>query len=569
MAKIHLGAMVHKDFVEFAVWLPEAQKVILVLDNADFTSQEFIMELHRGDIWLAQVKGATIGMTYQFKVMLKNGDEKLLNDPRARQLTASTNGKSVIADSEFDWGDDTAFMIPPVEKQVIYELHIGTFNQPDQATPGTFATASEKFAHLKDLGVNMLEILPVTSMLGGAGWGYAPINLFAVEENYGGPHGLREFIQAAHQDGFGVIIDIVYNHMHPDADLPEAYFSAGDLRNTPWGPRFDYTKAEVQEYLEDNVALWLNDFHADGLRLDFTLGIRQTDSSFDDLAHEVPGGWQILQKLTSVAHKIKPAARVIAEDNGSNEYLTKKIADGGAGFDAQWDVEMPRLLRGYLAGNNSLADSIRDFEKYYNGDFCGKISFAESHDTAALSNGNRRLTCDFDPATPTSAKAQAMTILAGAMALTVPGTPMLFQGQEMAAADGWSAQDLLDWVKADKAAGIIAAHRHLINLRKNLYGDSWGLASNDFKIIIADEANKILVFQRGPDNEQPVIVVANFNSAKVMNYRLPLPDGSWKVRFNSSWRGYASDFANLEIEQVDTTTKIDLPEYVVMILKQK
>jgi len=581
MTKFKLGTTVYKKFVDFALWLPDATAVTLILDNADFSAQEFTMTVTDDDIWTLRLEEAKVGMAYQYRAQSNDGTIKIFSDPRAHQLS-SADGKGIIADTTFDWGSDDDFVLPSTNEQVIYELHIGTFNQPDQATPGTFLTAIEKLDYLQNLGINMIEILPVTAMLDGFGWGYAPIGLFAVEENYGGPHGLKEFVKAAHQRGMGVIIDIVYNHMHPYCNLPEAYFFTDGLRDTPWGPRLNYTRPEVQEYMTDNIAMWLSDYHADGMRLDFTVGVRQIDMSYDDPQHEIPGGWQILQSLTRVAHHTKPHARIIAEDNGANNYLTKNIRAGGAGFDAQWNVEWPRALDvalGTTGGAGNFGELINEMNRYYNGDFLEKIVYAESHDTAALANGNRRIARDFNSENPAAPNARAMTILAGALALTAPGAPMLFQGQEMVSRDGWSAQDPLDWRDAEKFSGIVEAHKHLIALRRNIFGGTGGLSENSWYEVLRDETYKVLVYQRG--DAEPVVVIANFSGAKISNYRFPQlaniacqPDKEgqlcneqeWMVRFNSSWKGYSTDTAEVKIDTIKAGDEIDLPPYVVLIL---
>ena len=679
-SKVSLGATVRETSVDFAIWLPDATAVTLILDNADFSSQEFAMAKRENDIWFANIPDAKIGMTYQFRAEFSNGETKIFNDPRARQLSSSSDGKSLIATDDFDWQNDANFVPEKPEKQIIYELHLGTFSRNDPATPGNFQTAREKFAYLKTLGVNMLEILPVTSMLGGAGWGYAPVNLFAVEENYGGPHALREFICDAHQNGFGVILDVVYNHIHPAANLPDAYFFARNdspaiaseanessenhenamnnssdpafanpdnstpnnsanstnFRDTPWGPRFDYTRAEVQDFLTDNIAMWLRDFHADGLRLDFTLGIRQQDPSRDDFANGIPGGWEILQKINQIAKQVKPSSRLIAEDNGANDYLTKNLADGGAGFDSQWGVSFPRALRAVLqntfAKNDDLHPESRDespenfaknnspltnnpdfannfhlflteFSRTFNNNFLQKINFAESHDTAALSNGGQRLAKSFDPADPTSILAKQKTLLAAALVLTAPGTPMLFAGQEFLANSGWSAHDALDWDDTEKFASIVAAHRDLINLRKNAFANSGGLTENFFRELFRDENQGIFFFQHG--EIQPVVIIANFSANPIANFKVPpsaeifaknssaaVPSApvetqdsnsaeksltenpknnsrenlNWQIIFNSSWTGYSPDFANLPLTEINSAANFDLPPFCVLLL---
>ncbi|MDR0955673.1 MAG: glycosyl hydrolase, partial [Candidatus Nomurabacteria bacterium] len=563
MTKLKFGAQIlPRGSAIFTVWIAGASGVEAVLADADFTTHSFNMSEIQPEIWQVKIPQAAAGMAYQFKATRPDGAVEFYNDPYARQLTASTGGMSVLADGDFDWENDADFTPPARQNQIIYELHLGTFNPPDESTPGTFESALEKLDYLKNLGVNMIEILPVSSMLDGEGWGYAPTNLFAVEENYGGHLGLKNFIKAVHQAGLGVIVDVVYNHLHPSANLPDQFYFQNNFRDTPWGPRLDFTKSLARQYLCDNVEMWLNEYHCDGLRMDFTLGIRQHDITRDDLDNEVPGGWELLRTLTDFAHKIKPAALMIAEDNGANDFLTKQAVNGGAGFDAQWNVELPRVARTAFGcdGNASLDDLAKELNRFYNGQWLQKICFTESHDTAALSNGNRRLAADFDSKNPQSAKARAQSILACGLALTAPGEPMLFQGQEICQGTGWSARDPFDWTLPAKFPGVVQAVRDLINLRLNKFDNTPGLTGGQFQIFQQDNSGGVLAFTRGQ-----TVVIMNLGEQKFADYEMVLPPDfsgrTLRARFNSTWRGYSPDFAEsfVDVLKPDASGKITLP----------
>ena len=175
--KKNLGAIVRHDGVEFRVWAPFAKNVMVVENFYDETGPSLVSE-HDG-YWSLFVPETGPGYTYQF--LIDTGNEVLRrNDPRARVLTASENGMSVVATNDFDWGDDI-YMPAPREQHILYELHIGTFNRPDAATQGTFYDAIEKLDYLSALGITMIELMPVTSMAISHGWGYAPDHIFSVE----------------------------------------------------------------------------------------------------------------------------------------------------------------------------------------------------------------------------------------------------------------------------------------------------------------------------------------------------------------------------------------------------
>ena len=143
---------------------------------------------------------------------------------------------------------------------------------------------------------------------------------------------------------------------------------------------------------------------------------------------------------------------------------------------------------------------------------------------------------------------------------------MILAGSEFLQAGDFNDWQALDWGNAGKFQGIVEAHRHLIALRTNRYGDTGGLQSGDIRVLLQDDNCRVLMYQRGGDGDQPVIVVANFSGEKWRDYRLPLPYGDWSVRFNSSWKGYSADFAELKLETVNAGMPIELPPYVALIL---
>jgi 1,4-alpha-glucan branching enzyme len=226
---------------------------------------------------------------------------------------------------------------------------------------------------------------------------------------------------------------------------------------------------------------------------------------------------------------------------------------------------LPHVIRGALGiayeppGLEHLIDVM---SQKFNDDFRQRVVFADSHDTAA--NGGARIVsaAERDPHNVISRK---IAILSSAIALTTPGIPMLLAGSEFLQGGDFNDWSALDWRNLEIFGGIVEAHRHLISLRRNQYGDTKGLASKDLAIISSSDDSKVLVYARGSGKQQ-VIVLASFNSKKVTDYRMPLPDGKWKVRFNSSWRGYSSDFSELKIDYADQATIVDLPPYIVLLL---
>lgn len=575
-----LGVELHDQFAFFRVWAPFARSVAIQGEFSDWAEIPLAKsdQFEDDGVWVTRIADVRPGQSYNYSIIGHHGQKLVRNDPRAKVLTDSDNGMSVVADETFDWGSDKDFQPAPIENQVLYELHIGTFARPDAATIATFADAIGKLDHLKDLGITTVELMPITSMSASFGWGYAPNAVYSVEGVYGGMFGLKNFVKEAHDRGIAVVLDLVYNHfLGGSAGLWQfdgwtkgkrggIYFYNDDRGDTPWGGRPDYGRAEVRSFILDNVAMWLNDYHIDGMRLDSTIYMRNVNGKNNDPAGDISDAWQLLGDATDLAHKINPAALMIAEDCAGNDWITKPRSDAGCGFDTQWDLGLPHVIRGALdiAGEPSGLGHLNDvMSQQFNGDWRQRIVFADSHDTAA--NGGARIV-SVAAKDPHNVDARRIAILSSAIALTTPGVPMLLAGSEFLQSGDFNDWQALNWDNLEQFSGIVTAHRHLIALRRNQYGDTTGLTSGEINVLGADEGAKVLTYKRGNDNDHPVIVVASFNSNKLPDYVLPLPEGEWKVRFNSSWKGYSSDFVELRMHKIVAGRSITLPPYGVLIL---
>jgi 1,4-alpha-glucan branching enzyme len=582
-SKKEVGAIVHRSGVSFRVWAPFASSVAVTGSFNDWSEQP--LENEQDGYWAGTVKDAKAGQEYKFVV--RNGDNTYYrNDPRALHFTTSA-GNSVIADSHFDWGDDD-FQAPPLEEQVIYELHVGTFNRPDPEITGTFDSASEKLDYLAELGINMIELMPINTMLQDRGWGYAIDYIFAIESLYGGRYGFLQFVKAAHARGIGVIVDVVYNHFGPDSnmdlwqfdgwkenDMGGVYFYNDWRAATPWGnTRPDFGRVEVQQYITDNVRMWLHDCRVNGLRVDSTIFIRNVKGNNDDPGNDLPEGWQILQKINSIARKINPAAITIAEDVAANEYIVKPVDEGGAGFGAQWELGFPSVLRQVLATDAAekidLSGIKGELGRSYNGDTLKRVIYTDSHDSAA--NGSARLNEVIAPGKADNLFARKQSILSAGLLLTAPGIPMLFQGQEFMENGAFNDWEGLDWAKAEHNQLITDAYRHLITLRKNTAHVSAGLTGRNVNLIHVDDVNKVIGYHRwqngGPRDD--VMVLMNFANQLHETYELAWPrDGLWKVRF-SAWpaSSEAKEVTVNDVTVANGKASVVVPPSSVLILSQ-
>jgi 1,4-alpha-glucan branching enzyme len=551
-----MGAILHEKGTAFRVWAPHAQQVSVIGSFNDWDGEKHPMQSEENGNWHADIAEAHAGDEYRYLLRTENGEFSRI-DPYAREVTSSV-GNAIIHDPAFDWGDDLP--LAPWNEIVIYELHVGTFNDDkDDNLPGDLNAAAARLGQLRKLGVNALEIMPVAQFAGDWSWGYNPSQIFAVDSTYGGPLGFKRFVKRAHEHGLAVILDVVYNHFGPsdldlwqfdgwsENDLGGIYFYGDDRANTPWGAtRPDYGRGEVRQYIRDNVFMWLEEFHVDGLRFDGTAYIRSVDGNG---GHDLPDGWSLLQWLNTQIAERYPGRITIAEDLRNNRSLTREAGEGGAGFGAQWDSNFVHPIRQMVAtpvdGQRSLS-TIRDALSFqYSGDAFERVIYSESHDEVA--SGKARVPQEVDANDPEGWYAQKRSTLAAAMVFTAPGIPMLFQGQEFLEG-GWFRDTVpLDWDQRDEFHGIVRLYRDLIRLRLNREGLTRGLCGQSTQIYHLNDDRKVLAYHRwdkgGPGDD--VVVVANLLHEVQHDYVIGFPtEGTWKLRFNSDWRGYSDVFAD-------------------------
>jgi 1,4-alpha-glucan branching enzyme len=559
-----MGPTVTADGVAFRIWAPHATQVAVVgvFNNWDGLANP--MQSDQQGNWRTEIKGAKVGDQYKYQLTVEGGVLTRI-DPYAREVTSSV-GNAIVHDPSFDWEDDD-FLLPNWNELVIYELHVGTFNDDDPYRPGQFISITARLGHLKQLGINAIQIMPVGQFAGMRSWGYNPSHLFAVDTDYGGPTGLKRFIKRAHQAGIAVILDVVYNHLGPsDLDLWQfdgwsennrggIYFYNDDRAITPWGEtRPDYGRGEVRSYILDNVRMWLEEYHVDGLRFDSTLYIRNVGERGTS---EIPDGWSLLQAINETVSMNPRNHITIAEDLQSNAWITKDVGAGGAGFGCQWDPNFVRPIRAAVITSQDQdrsLNSIRDAILYrYNDDAFERVIYSESHDDVA--NGQSRVPQEVSPDDPTGWYAQKRSTMAAVMVFTAPGIPMLFQGQEFLEGEWFRDTVPVDWHQQDQFRGIIRMYRDLIKLRLNQAGSTRGLCGQFTQVYHLNEDKKVLAFHRwdqgGPADD--VVVIANLANEVQNDYSVGFPaSGYWKLRFNSDWHGYSELFEGHPSGDIDT-----------------
>jgi maltooligosyltrehalose trehalohydrolase len=317
---------------EFRVWAPTPDGVELLLPGGRLS-----LTRDPGGWWSRTAGDARPGTDYAFS--LDGGPPR--PDPRSAHQPFGVDGPSRVVDHEaFRWSDGSW---PGIELagSVIYELHVGTFS-----TEGTFTGVIDHLDHLVDLGVDVIELLPVAEFSGRRGWGYDGVDLFAPHHAYGGPDGLKTLIDAAHGRGLGVILDVVYNHLGPAGNYLSQfgpYFSP--RHQTIWGDAVNFDgpgSAEVRRFVIDNALMWLRDYHCDGLRLDAVHAI--TDESDQHILAELAA------EVRALACDCGRPLFLIAESDLNDPRLVRPPAQGGYGLDSCWADDWHHAVHATLTG---------------------------------------------------------------------------------------------------------------------------------------------------------------------------------------------------------------------------
>lgn len=542
-----MGAQPRADATTFRVWAPFAESVDVAGEFNDWGRTPLTRE-ESGGTWSADVPGARTGQRYKYVL---NGS-LWKRDPRARQVTHS-NGDSVLYDpAAFDWGDDAPPRIPRNEL-VLYQLHVGTF--AGIPPPATFDDAIPRLDHIRALGANAIQLMPVNEFPGGLSWGYNPSDPFAIETDYGGPDAFKRFVRAAHARGLAVFVDVVHNHYGPtDLDLWQfdgwsenslggIYFYNDDRAFTPWGhTRPDFGRPEVRAFIRDQIVLFADEYRIDGYRWDSVYHILHTDSGPND------SGAQLLQDINRELARTHPDLLRIAEDHAFDRDL---------GFHAQWDIGHRWALFNQLAAAwdperdmNTLAGTLRDWPGFH------RVIFTEAHDYIASMNDNRtRVPSRIHPDNPESLWARKRALLGAAVLFTTPGIPMIFQGQEWHETLPFHDDTPLRWDRAISHAGILQAYRDLIRLRRNLDGTTPGLLGAGIHVHHIDPDNRVIAWIRWNQGGQTddAVVLANFSATDFdqNDYEIVFPSaGIWHRRFNSDSSRYAPDFRDIGAEHV-------------------
>jgi maltooligosyltrehalose trehalohydrolase len=427
------GAELQGAGVFFRTWTTGKKNVsIVVFGDNESVVREIPMKREPSGYYSAIDSASSSGTLYKYRL-----DGDLVPDIASRFQPQGVHGPSQVVDGRsFHW-TDSGWKPTTLHELVIYELHVGTFTQE-----GTFKAIAARFDHLKGFGVNAIELMPIADFPGDRNWGYDGVSIYAPSRVYGRPDDLRTFVNAAHEAGLTVILDVVYNHLGPDGNYMGVYSDHyfNDSHHTPWGAAFNLDgpdAAPVRNHFAENPVYWVKEFHIDGFRLDATHAI--PDDSPKHLIQEIAERVQVF------------GAFVICEDPRNERNLVLPREQGGYGCNAVWAddfhhvvrVQMTKEDEGYMAYfKGTMKELVKTVREGWL--FTGELQkdgiprgtrgadIEPEHFVHCISNhdqvGNRaygeRLNQLILPAAYRAASA---------LLLTEPYTPMFFMGQEWAA----------------------------------------------------------------------------------------------------------------------------------------
>ena len=591
--------------VTFRVWAPNAAAVRVAGEFNGWNTNGPVFSNHPiSKVWNLTDTNARPGQAYKYLITTTNNTVLWKKDPRAREVrtlgsgvpsyvtSGSSEQASVIYDPDsFDWEGDN--FVPPWPNEIVmYELHVGTFYDPTpyDGQPATFDDAIKKLDYLKELGINMIALMPVQEFNGRHSWGYNPSDPFAIEETYGGPEAFKRFVKAAHQKGIAVQVDVVHNHYGENSsgksdlenfDGGDPYFyhstdetSRPGIRRTKWGPRPRYSDTNVQAYILDNIKMYLDEYKVWALRWDSPRNITgyqaNPPAEVGDPDTEIPEAVALMEQ---VHQEISSTSR----SNAERYYSIAEDANVPGGYTGHWEISFhnvvfPRLLP--LTTSNTLSPPFAGRLIYpalnqRNTSNIGyrletkelpgfRVIFSENHDKCGdhnTSTDGLRLASDFDPANPESVVAKKKSLLTAAVTLSSAGTPMLWMGQEQLARGDFKDTTPLDWKRAARFPGLVRFHRDMIRLRRNLDGQSKALTYTGLplasslidvsQVVFANETNGVIAYDRwtGTPTEH-LLVAVNFSAAtNTITTNFPY-SGPWRVYLNSDSSLYDPGFGN-------------------------
>ncbi|PWU04133.1 MAG: 1,4-alpha-glucan branching enzyme [Verrucomicrobia bacterium] len=554
--------------VRFAVWAPNACRVSVVSDFNYWDGRYHCMRsMGVSGIWELFIPGVAAGCKYKYEIIDGEGNLHIKSDPYAVHYEKAPNCASIAYDiSNYKWGDELWIekrgkIDSQKEAISIYEVHLGSWrrNVEEGGRVLRYREVAEKLSeYVKEMGFTHVEFLPLSEHPFGGSWGYQVTGFYAPAGEYGSPEDFMYLVDTMHQKGIGVIIDWVPGH------FPRDNFAMGNFDGTglyehidprqgvhpDWGTFiFNYGRKEVVNFLIGSALAWVERFHIDGLRVDAVASMLYLDYSRKDgewVANQYGGKENIeaiefLRNLNDAVHKNFPGVLTIAEESTAFAGMTRKVEEGGIGFDFKWNMGWMHDVLLYFG-----MDPI--YRKYYHNQltFAMLYQYTEnfisvfSHDEVVHGKGSMIMKM---PGNNMAEKAQTLRALYGFMWMW-PGKKTLFMGSEFGQSSEWKHDRSLDWhlLQYQDHKGI----QNFVRDMNFFYFNNKGLGMRDccnegFEWVDADCADEsVISFLRlGGRVEETFLVVGNFTPVVRENYRIGVPyEGEWREVINSNASQY-------------------------------
>jgi 1,4-alpha-glucan branching enzyme len=554
-----LGANPTPDGVAFAVWAPTAQGVRVVGDFTGWGPHDGwpMRSMGASGVWELLVPDAAPGQRYKFRILGRDGVWREKIDPLARFGEAPPRTASIVYSSSYEWGDSAWLRrrgggAPWREPVSIYEVHLASWR------PGLSYVdlATELVAYVQRMGFTHVELLPVMEHPYGGSWGYQVTGYYAPTARLGDPDGFRLLVDRLHQAGIGVILDWVPAHF-PRDEWALARYDGTPLYEHPdprrgehpdWGTYvFNYGRPEVRNFLVANALYWIEEFHADGLRVDAVASMLYLDYSREDgqWLPNIRGGREnleavsFLQELTATVYKHHRGVMMVAEESTAWPGVTRPTGDGGLGFGFKWNMGWMHDTLVYV-GKDPIHRQYHHDQMTFATVYAWSENFVLpiSHDEVV--HGKKALVSKV-PGDWWRQRA-TMRALLGFM-WSFPGKQLLFMGSEFADGREWSEHLGLDWsmLENEDHAGV----SRLVADLNEAYRSDAALWSRDtspdgFDWIVGDDrANNVFAFARHGAGGEVLVCVSNFAAQPYEGYRVGLPRGGrWQEVINTDATGY-------------------------------
>ena len=546
--------------VSFAVWAPNAKRVSVIGEFCGWDGRLFPMRQVGGSgVFELFVPGLAAGTLYKYELLTREGLPRVKTDPMAFKTEQAPETASIVVDlGQYEWDDDLWMRTrrdanPLREPMLIYEVHLGSWARvpEDNNRSLTYREIAPKLVeHVKALGFTHIELLPIMEHPFAGSWGYQVTGYYAPTSRFGSPDDFKFFVDTCHQADIGVILDWVPAHF-PKDDWALRRFDGTALyehqdprlgEHPDWGTLiFNYGRNEVRNFLVANALYWLDEFHADGLRVDAVASMLYLDYSRE------PGQWlrnryggrenleaiDFLRQMTEAVRTGQPGCITIAEESTAWPGVTKPVSEGGLGFTFKWNMGWMHDTLKYFSEDPLYRRWHQDtltFAMMY--EYSEHFIMPLSHDEVVHL---KKSLLEKMPGDDWQKLANLRSLLT--YQYTRPGKSLLFMGTELAQATEWNHDSSLDWHLANepRQRGLLQFMRDL----GRVYGERAPLWRRDHEpegfswIDVADRDNSVISYVRrdGPDH---VVVVLNLTPTPREEYLIGAPAAGTYVQLLSS-----------------------------------